>query len=180
MFLDLTSSTTTAEELGHVQYFAFLNDYFRDLTMPIIAAHGVIYQYVGDEVVVSWERTKGLADRRCIRCFYDCMSTIEERAEYYRQAYGVVPAFKAGMHLGEATVGEIGSIKKDIVYSGDALNTCARIQSLCNTYEEDLLISDDLAEALTEARYPVEQREIGEVTLRGRQRPVTLFAVHAP
>ena len=180
MFLDLTSSTTTAEELGHVRYFAFLNDYFRDLTTPILAAHGVIYQYVGDEVVVSWERPQGLADGRCIRCFYDCMITIEGRAEYYRQTYGVMPAFKAGMHLGGATVGEIGSIKKEIVYSGDALNTGARIQSLCGTYGEDLLISGDLAEALREAGQPVDQREIAEVTLRGRQRPVKLFTVGAP
>ena len=34
-----------------------------------------------------------------------------------------------------------GSHEKEIVYSGDALNTGARIQSLCGTYREDLLIS---------------------------------------
>ena len=180
MFLDLTSSTTAAEELGHVRYFAFLNDYFRDLTTPILAAHGVIYQYVGDEVVVSWDRPEGLADGRCISCFYDCKIVIEGCAEYYRQTYGVMPAFKAGMHLGGTTVGEVGSIKKEIVYSGDALNTGARIQSLCATYRADLLISGDLAEALTEAGQPVDQREIGEVTLRGRQRTVKLFTVGAP
>ena len=56
----------------------------------------------------------------------------------------------------------------------------ARIQSLCGTYGEDLLISGDLAEALTEAGQPVDQREIAEVTLRGRQRPVKLFTVGAP
>ncbi len=108
------------------------------------------------------------------------MITIEGRAEYYLQTYGVMPAFKAGMHLGGTTVGEIGSIKKEIVYSGDALNTGARIQSLCGTYGEDLLISGDLAEALREAGRPVDQREIAEVTLRGRQRPVKLFTVGAP
>jgi len=48
---------------------------------------------------------------------------IEAKSKYYLEKYDILPSFKAGMHLGEATVGEIGVIKKDIVFSGDVLNT---------------------------------------------------------
>ena len=177
MFLDLKSSTSVAEELGHVRYFAFLNDFFKDLTEPILATHGVIYQYVGDEIVISWTPHEGLKGDRCIRCFFECRTAIESRASYYRHVYGVVPAFRAGMHIGRATVGEVGSMKKEIVFSGDALNTCARIQSLCKEHEKDLLVSGELADALTEAGGEVAGENMGEVSLRGRRRPVRLVAI---
>ena len=34
-------------------------------------------------------------------------------------------------------------IKKDIVFSGDVINSTARIQSLCNTLGQKLVISDE-------------------------------------
>ena len=49
--------------------------------------------------------------------------------------YGVVPEFKAGFHVGFATVGEIGVLKKIIAFSGDVLNTTSRIQSNCNKFD---------------------------------------------
>ena len=44
MFLDIRSSTTIAEELGHIQYFELLNDFFRDIAEPISNNKGQIYQ----------------------------------------------------------------------------------------------------------------------------------------
>ncbi|MCW8848850.1 MAG: hypothetical protein OQJ81_02635, partial [Melioribacteraceae bacterium] len=55
MFLDMKSSTTIAEEIGHVKYFELLREYYKDLSDAIINHSGEIYQYVGDEVVISWQ-----------------------------------------------------------------------------------------------------------------------------
>ncbi|MGR3301112.1 MAG: hypothetical protein ACUZ8I_01275 [Candidatus Scalindua sp.] len=52
MFLDLKSSTTIAEEIGHRRYFEFISDFIADVTTPILNNHGEIYQYVGDEIVI--------------------------------------------------------------------------------------------------------------------------------
>ena len=46
MFLDMRSSTTIAENLGHVKYFEMLREYYSDLSDPIIKYSGEIYQYV--------------------------------------------------------------------------------------------------------------------------------------
>ena len=62
--------------------------------------------------------------------------------------YLVIPGFKAGMHVGMATVGEIGILKKEIAFSGDVLNTTSRIQNECNKYNTDLLISEELLNML--------------------------------
>jgi adenylate cyclase len=54
MFVDLLSSTTIAEALGNEKYHNLLHDFYADITNPIIYNKGEIYQYVGDEVIVSW------------------------------------------------------------------------------------------------------------------------------
>ena len=54
---------------------------------------------------------------------------LKSRTAWYNQKFGVNPDFKAGIHLGEVTTGEIGALKKEIIFTGDVLNTTARIQA---------------------------------------------------
>ncbi len=131
MFLDMKSSTTIAEKLGHEKFFDLLNRFFDDLTDPIIYSKGEVYQYVGDQVVVSWKVSNGLQHQNCVRCFFEGETSIQGNSERYIREFELVPEFKAAVHIGEVTTGEIGVIKKDIVFSGDVLNTTARIQGLC-------------------------------------------------
>ena len=60
MFLDLSNSTTIAEELGHIKFFDLLKDFFSDMTDSILNSQGEIYQYVGDEIVISWSNRKSV------------------------------------------------------------------------------------------------------------------------
>ena len=56
MFMDLKSSTTYAEKLGHIKYSQFIQDCFFDITDVITKYDAKIYQYVGDEVCLSGKR----------------------------------------------------------------------------------------------------------------------------
>jgi adenylate cyclase len=176
MFLDMKSSTTIAETLGHETYFKLLKNYYADMTTAILETDGDIYQYVGDEIVVSWLEKKGLYNNNCISCFQKIETQLNKRKEFYIDAFGLVPSFKAGYHIGEVTTGEIGIIKKDIIYTGDILNTAARIQSECNNYNSRLLASEDLkSKLLHDANLKI--KEIGKLKLRGKTEAVNLFDV---
>ena len=70
MFLDLKSSTSIAENLGHQQYYHFLNDFYALISDPIINRSGEIYQYVGDEIVVSWTTERAIKNMNCLFCFF--------------------------------------------------------------------------------------------------------------
>lgn len=178
MFLDMKSSTTFAEKLGHVRYFEMLKAYYADLSDPIITHGGEIYQYVGDEIVVSWTMEQGLRDNNCIRCFLAMKAALGRQSRKYQDTYGLVPTFKAGLHAGTVTTGEIGVIKKDIIFTGDVLNTAARIQGLCNTHGVDILVSGQLADRLgRDAAF--ELRELGRSALRGRDEDVVLYTLAA-
>jgi adenylate cyclase len=143
-------------------------------TSPILDCHGEIYQYVGDEVVVSWPSQKGLADNNCLLCFFGIQKALEERRAHYTGEYSLVPSFKAGLHIGEATVGEIGVVKKDIVYSGDVLNTTSRIEGQCNNYNVDILLSSGLLERMR-LNGEYEHIALGEIALKGKNEKVVLY-----
>lgn len=98
------------------------------------------------------------------------------RANRYFNCYGVLLAFKAAVHTGNVAVGEIGKIKKDIVFTGDVLNTTSRIQDLCNTYQAKLLVSQDVLDKIGSV-LGLEVIHMGFVELRGRNQPVSIFQV---
>jgi adenylate cyclase len=139
LFLDINDSTTIAEKIGHEKYFNMLHDFFADITEPIITNWGHIYQYVGDEVVICWKNTPK-NKLRCLKFVRQAVLTFKRKENYYMREYGVAPTFKAGIHAGDVTAGYIGIIKKDLVFSGDTLNTTARIRSKCHELKRETLI----------------------------------------
>lgn len=176
MFLDMRSSTTIAEKIGHVKYFEMLKDYYKDLSGAIIKYHGEVYQYVGDEIIVSWKLKNGLRDNNCLKCFFAMKKSIIDQTTKYQSNYGVLPGFKAGFHYGKVTTGEIGVLKKDIIFSGDVLNTTARIQGLCNDYHVDILLSDQLKNRMDiESEFSIKSLGVNE--LRGRNETIKLYTV---
>ena len=175
LFLDMKSSTTIAEKLGHVRYFTMLREYYDDLSQPIIEYGGEIYQYVGDEIVITWKVKKGFASD-ALACFFAMKKALINHSDKYEQKYGLTPSFKGGLHYGKVTTGEIGVIKKEITFSGDVLNTTARIQALCNSYNVELLASEKFIKALNNSP-SYKFLELGETALRGRQKKINVFTV---
>lgn len=175
MFLDLKGSTTIAEKLGEHKYFKFIRQVFKDVTPALLDTQGEVYQYVGDEIVITWNIKQGVKNLNCIRCFEKIRDILKDKAVHYQDKFGAVPEFKAGLHVGTAIVGEIGVIKRDIAYSGDVLNTTARIQSKCNEYEAHLILSGDLLKLFPKDR--LAPRSLGEVVLRGKTEAVTLYSL---
>ncbi|TSD67711.1 adenylate/guanylate cyclase domain-containing protein [Inquilinus sp. KBS0705] len=153
-----------------------LKEYFFDLSAAVIDYTGTIYQYAGDEMIITWKLKDGVKNNNCIACFFAMKRALAKKSESYHRLFGVLPGFKAGLHFGMVTAGEIGSLKKEIVFTGDVLNTSARIQGLCNQYGADLLVSKDVVDKFQlPASYEV--RSVGENVLKGRGKTMELFAI---
>lgn len=176
MFLDIASSTTIAERIGDQKFHSFLNDFFFDITPAILESDGEIYQYVGDEVVVSWSLPEGIADQNCLRCYFRIRDAIERRRQIYESKHGVVPRFRAGLHCGDVVVGELGDFKKAIAFVGDTVNTTSRIQGECSKQDIACIVSGDLLEQMGGALpRDLTARSLGRMTLKGKAREVELF-----
>ncbi len=175
LFLDINDATTIAEKLGHERYFRMLKDFFADITEPILANAGEIYQYVGDEVVLSW-KTSPLNKIRCLKFIRQSYYILKRREKKYLKRYGIAPSFKTGIHSGEITAGFIGIIKKDLIYSGDTLNTAARIRSMCHELNQSFVVSGAFLQEFNQP-YAFQISEIGEMELKGREEKEKLYSV---
>ena len=177
MFLDLQGSTQLAEKLGHVQYSKLIQDCFNDLAV-VAENEAEIYQYVGDEVILTWKLKAGLRNDNCIKAYLNFRQVLMNRQEYYQAKYSCMPFFKAGMNAGKVVVTEVGRYKREIAYHGDTINTAARIQGKCNELGQELLLSSELKEKLNETSY--EFNELGLIDLKGKEKKVPIFTLSQP
>ena len=177
MFLDLKSSTTHAEQLGHLKYSELIQDCFFYLNKIINKYEAEIYQYVGDEAVLSWNPKRGIRRLNCIKLFFDYERMLKKHSKYYMKKYGIQPEFKAGLHCGKIIIAEVGTVKKELAYHGDVINSTSRIQEKCNEYNESLLISDDLLQQL-QLTFNYEAVSLGNELLEGKTEELKIFAIH--
>jgi len=176
LFMDMRSSTTVAEQIGHLKYSQLMQDCFRELTTPVIDHFGEVYQYVGDEVILTWVAHKGLESWRCVEFFFAYQKFLERKRNHFEQTYGVFPAFKAGMSLGMVTAVEVGELKTEIAFYGDVLNTASRVQGLCNQLGENLLVTDSVMSRLQDPeRFDI--CSLGGFELRGKLGKVEIYAI---
>jgi class 3 adenylate cyclase len=82
----------------------------------------------------------------------------------------------SGLHYGYVMAGEVGVVKREIAFSGDVLNTTARIQSKCNELGVDVLLSETLVRALPPA-IQTSARALGAFLLRGKTDKMVVYTV---
>ena len=174
MFIDLKDSTPIAEKLGHKDYFRFIRDFIYSISIALIEYNGRIYQYVGDEIVVSWPYNH-TNTKRCMDALIEARKILQRNSERFRRKYGIVPEFRVGIHAGEVTIGEIGVIKKDLAMSGDTMNTTARIRSACSELKQKFIVSKDFIDAIDLKEWQSES--LGIIDLKGKDKGIELFAL---
>lgn len=177
LFIDLKSSTRAAEKLGHKKYSLLIQDCFRDLSDLVIKYGGSIYQFVGDEAVITWKAKKSDNYRNSVLLFFAFKKILETREEFYLEKYGTVPLFKASVNSGKVMVAEVGgSGKSEIAYHGDILNTAARMIELCNVYKKDLILSENILQHISYDSAQVKIDFQGELQFRGKDRKINIYS----
>lgn len=176
MFLDLRSSVQHAEKLGNVLYSELIRDCFRELNYLVHKFEAEIYQYVGDEVVLTWESSVARQNNNILGIYFAFEQALQIKSEHFLNKYGLIPAFKAGCNAGEVSAAEIGIIRRDIAYHGDVINTCSRVESMCNVLQKDFLITS----SIIDNEIPLERFEIKSVgwhNLKGKGVKIELYSV---
>lgn len=175
LFIDLKDSTPTAEKLGHKKYFFYIRDFIHHISLALLEYDGLIYQYVGDEIIVSWLSNEG-NKKKCIQSVIRARRIIQKESNYYRREYGMIPEYRIGVHLGLVMVGEIGIVKKDLTMSGDAMNTTARIRTMGGELNQKFIGSADFVASADLEPWQVES--LGYIELKGKELQMELFAIN--
>lgn len=176
MFLDLNSSTRMAEQMDIMQYHRLLNKFFNDLAGPVSRYKGEIYQYVGDEVVVTWKMEDGIKNSNCVRCFFRIQKIMNRQKDSYIKEFGFMPDFKAGLHGGNVVTGQVGKSMIDIVFHGDVINTTEHIMAQCKPLDKKVLISENLVRRI-DLMPNLHTEYVTTVLLKGKENEVSLYTL---
>jgi adenylate cyclase len=167
LFVDIAGSTTLAERMGGLGIHRFLDKTFRTLTGSVVDYRGEILDYVGDEIIVTWPEKAGAIECRPLRCFLAMRATLERLAPRFESEFGAAPKIRGSLHFGPVIIGEIGDIKRAIVFNGDVMNTAARLEELSRHVEGGFLASRAAIDRFASAS-PVPLCDLGVREIRGK------------
>jgi adenylate cyclase len=179
LFVDIAGSTGLAERLGGLAIHRLLDRTFRLLTMAVVDYHGEVLNYVGDEVIVTWRERSGAIDCRPLRCFMAMRQELAQASGRLEREFGVVPRIRGSLHFGPVIVGEIGDVKRAIVFNGDVMNTTARLEELSRSVDGGFLASRTAMERFSSTP-PFALRDLGRLSIRGRADGIDVFGIEAP
>ncbi len=176
MLLDMKDSTKNAEMLGNSLYSQLIQDCIQDLTELIIRYKANVYQYVGDEIALTWKVDIKNSRMNAINLFFAFQKALNSKREYYLKNYSIIPEFKAGIDEGVVTVTEVGDIKRDLAYHGEVLHTAARLEKMCNNMGKKILITEELKVNLeNSSEFDIEY--MGNHKLRGKKDKEKVYGI---
>ncbi len=179
LFVDIAGSTGLAERLGGIGIHRLLDHTFRLLTLAVVDYRGEVLNYVGDEVIVTWPERLGAIDCRPLRCFMAMRNELSRASSQFEREFGAVPRIRGSLHFGSVIVGEIGDIKRAIVFNGDVMNTAARLEELSRNVDGGFLASLVAMQRFQSAP-PFAIRDLGRLAIRGRADGIDAVGIDVP
>jgi len=176
LFIDIVGSTPVAEKLGALSVHRYLNRIFQAAADPIDDSRGEVYQYVGDEMVITWLVEEGRKGARPLACLFQIVEELEKAKPEFEREFGTVPKLRAALHAGEVVTGEAGGARRAIVFHGDVMNATSRIENLTRELGHPFLVSED-ALGRMEGREAYVFEDLGPQALRGKDAAVRVYAV---
>jgi adenylate cyclase len=178
LFVDIAGSTGLAERLGGTAIHRLLDRTFRLLTVAVVDYRGEVLNYVGDEVIVTWPERSGAVDCRPLRCFVAMRDELSRASSQLEQEFGAAPRIRGSLHFGPVIIGEIGDVKRAIVFNGDVMNTAARLEELSRNVEGGFLASRAAMRRFNSAP-PFPVHDLGQLPIRGRADGIDVVGIGA-
>ena len=174
LYSDIESFTSIAESLSPEQVVQMLNEYFPAVIEPIERYGGVVNQFQGDAMLVTFNVP--VADDEHADNAMRAAIGIQD-AVHGRTFAGTALRTRIGIATGRVIAGNVGSGERvNYTVHGDAVNLAARLEQLNKKYATDVLVSGTTVELL-ENSYPLEL--IATTRVRGRAGKLDLYGLKA-
>ncbi len=176
-FSDLVGFTRISDNASAEQVLALLNDYAQVQVEGIEAHGGHVLKFMGDGILAIFpDDDPTRACRRALDAAASMRRQIAALNEQRQSAGLPVTDTHLALHLGELLYGNLGSPRRlDFTVLGSAVNEAARIESLCGSLEQTVIVSWAFAEAAGEARRLLVS--LGRYAMKGIARPQELFTL---
>jgi adenylate cyclase len=174
VFCDLRGFTSFAEACEPEEVMAVLQEYHAALGEIIFAYEGTLDHFIGDGLMVFFNDPIPCDDapQRAVTMAVEMRDRVAELALSWRRC-GYDLGFGIGVAQGYATLGRVGfEGRSDYTAIGSVINLSARL--CAEAAAGQILISQRVMWATEEV---VDTRHVGDLSLRGFSRPVTVFDV---
>lgn len=178
LFLDIRGFTSMSEGLTPEKLAAFLSE-FRGLMSSQIFEHGgTLDKYIGDAVMATFgtpvpSQIEGQDVRNALNAALGMLESLKQ-FNSLRQEQGMEDVrIGIGLHSGEVFAGNIKA-GEHVEYSvlGDAVNTAARLESMCKKFKASLLVSENFMQHC-DSNLIIEK--LPRVILRGKTTPIQIY-----
>ena len=188
-FSDIRNFTAKSENFSNVygleasnRIVHWLNRYFTHMIYCVEKNGGTIDKFIGDAVMAHWGAaySLGSSEKDAINCVYSALlmrkALYEMNKKRKKGDHGDPPiSIGCGINTGLVTAGQLGSdMRMEYTVIGDPVNLASRIESLTKPLGVDILISEQTWQ-LTKNKLITE--EMPSVTVKGKEKPVRIFAV---
>jgi len=170
LFLDVVGSTRLTERIGNTRTQTLIGDLFFDVAGLVERYGGEVHRYIGDAMVVTWSLDQGGRMPDILGCLLAIYDLIERQRRQSEPSLGAWVDLRAGINAGPVVVSEIGDLKRELVYFGDAINVAAGLQAHCKAVGARALIAHDLYRRLRQPDRLYAQT-IDCIRLKGKRTP---------
>ncbi len=171
LFADIVGFTQMTEKMGPTRTVEVLNAYFDEITRIIGHYNGVITQYQGDAVLVTFNVP--LLDENHAQNALDAALEILKLVRT-RTFAGETVNIRIGINSGPLVAGNVGGGgRQSYTVHGNTVNLAARLEALNKEHGTDLLLSSSTAEGTS----AVNLKSMGEISVRGVSQPVAIFTI---
>lgn len=177
LFADVRGFTKFCERSPVEEIAPRLNELHEKMTRIIWKYDGTLDKYMGDGIMAFWGAPLPQADhaRRAVFAALDMIGELKAmRPEW--ESRGVEPFLMGiGVNTGTMVVGNMGSNEFwNYTVVGDEVNLAARLEGLTRSHEADVIVSEFTYRLV---RGAVEARPLGEVTVKGKEKPVVIYGL---
>jgi adenylate cyclase len=175
MFIDICGFTAVTEQVAANTVVNLLNGLFDKIVKEIIAQGGHVDKFMGDAVMAVFRGDYHLD--RAIDAALAAREHLKATEEIPAGDKMYKPEISVGINSGEMVSGNIGSAslkRLDYTVIGDAVNLAQRLQTVAKAGQ--IIIS---AATYETAKESFSCEKIGEVILKNKAKPVTIYQVLA-
>jgi class 3 adenylate cyclase len=177
LFADLRDFTRLVETTPPREVVTIINTYFKSMTEAINAHHGLVLQFIGDEIEAVFGAPVALEHHQQ----WAVDAALEMRTRLSRVNLDLAnqgfPLLRhgIGLHTGKVVAANIGSTQRlSYALVGETVNIASRIQELNKDFDSDILISDAVRQGLERC---IEMHPLPPVPVKGILEPLNLFNI---
>lgn len=176
LMCDLRGFTSFTEISEPEEVMAVLSEYHESLGELIFEYEGTLERFAGDGILTVFNDPIPCADHteRAVRLALGMRDRVDELATRWRKR-GHDLGFGIGISVGHATLGQVGfARRREYTVIGSVVNLASR---LCDEAEPGQIVVSQ--RVLTAVEQSVKSAPLGDMTLKGFKRPITVYDIQS-